>query len=168
MAVLRCLLLAAVLAAVWGCGAGHLDRRTRDSLRGATRVEVFRIDGMTDPFEKARPEEKRIDGYSVIAQGKDRGKEFGARLADLLDDRGTYSDAYAKCYQPGVAFRAWKGEEAADILICFMCDNLYYGPPTDRARENASFLGSPRRAAILRLAKEALPDDAEIQALRDK
>jgi hypothetical protein len=67
-----------------------------------------------------------------------------------------------------VGFRAWKEEEAVDVLICFTCDNLYCGPPTDQAKENAGFRGSPRRDDLLQLAKEAFPEDAEIQSLPHK
>jgi hypothetical protein len=139
------------------------------TLRSATKVEVFRIDGSDlDPGKEPDRAAKAVGGYPVIAQGPDQGAVFAGRLADVLGDRATYTDRYAKCFWPGVAFRAWKGGECVEVLICFQCDNLYVGPPQDRARENATFHGSPRRRDLVRLAKEALPDDKDIQALKDE
>ena len=54
-----------------------------------------------------------------------------------------------------------------DVIICFRCGNFYYGPPTDWAKENACFRGSPRTGDLVRLAKEAFPDDEKIQALKE-
>ena len=147
-----------------------LDARTRAVLAGATRVEVFRTDGKNGPWigKPRSPGETRIGGFLVTARGQDRGKEFAAGLADVLLARRTYSWAYAGCYWPGVAFRVWKDEEAVEVLICFECNNFYCGPPTDRARDTASFVGSPLRPRLVRLAREAFPDDKEIQGLEEE
>jgi hypothetical protein len=147
-----------------------LDDRTKAILAGATRVDVFRTDGMNGPLEKKprAPGEMRIGGFLVTARGQDQGKEFAARLADILFARGTYSwGGSAACFWPGIAFRVWKDEEAVDVLICFKCENFYCGPPTEATMENASFNGSRRRADLVRLAKEAFPDDTEIQELEE-
>ena len=63
-------------------------------------------------------------------------------------------------------FRAWKGDESVDVVICYFCKNLYVGPPADSVRENASFHDSPREADFIKLAKTAFPDDNEIQELK--
>jgi hypothetical protein len=179
MKAARLLVLIACLPLA-GCGQGQQRQAPTDEpaspvqaeaakLRGATKVEVFRIDGDDRPLDKARaPAAKVVGGYPVIAQGPDQGAAFAGRLADVLSDRAAYTDNYAKCFWPGVAFRAWKDGERVEVLICFQCDNLYAGPPRDRARENASFHGSPRRRDLVRLAKEALPEDKDIQALKDE
>ncbi len=154
-----------------GCGAGknRLGSRTMAVLAGATKVEVFRLDGQEIFFApQPRPEgEKRVGGYLVTAQGQDQGKEFADRLADILADERTYSDARPTCFRPGVAFCVWKGEEVVDVLLCFQCSNFYCGPPKDPADDNACFKDSPRRPDLVRLAKEAFPDDKEIQALKE-
>src|SRR5262249_20587950 len=107
--------------------------------------------------------------WRVIAQGPDQGAELAARLRSILADEATYSRSHKMCFWPGVAFRVHSGDEVVDVLVCFYCDNLYCGPPRDLApnAENLSFDGSPRRADLVRLAKEAFPDDKEIQALED-
>jgi hypothetical protein len=150
-----------------GCGSGkpepQPDRRTRSILEGATAVEVYRIDS-----EKvAAPGDPTLDGYLVVARGQDRGEEFAARLAEVLLDPGTYSHSFALCFDPGVAYRLRKGRECLDIVICFHCENVYLGPPTRGVRENASFHESPARHRLVRLAKEAFPEDKEIQGLKE-
>jgi len=152
-----------------GCGgnASRFGQRSLAVLAGATKVEVFRIDPREEAFEH-KAGERRIGGYLITAQGYDQGQDFADRLAEILQDDKTFTNDYAKCFNPGVAYRVWKDAQAVEVLLCFMCDNLYCGPPTDRANETASFLGSPRRADLLRLTKEAFPDDKDIQALKDK
>lgn len=166
-------LVPAVLVAVAGCGGAkekeRFDAQTRAVLVGATRVEVFRIDGEDGPHDRKpkTPGEGRIGGFRVTAQGKEQGKEFASRLADILCDDKTYTRNFASCFWPGVAFRVRKGEEVVEVLICFTCGNLYVGPPTKVARENVSFNGSPLRPRLVRLAKEAFPQDKEIQGLKE-
>jgi hypothetical protein len=164
--------LSALLAiiAVSGCGgaSNRLDSRSQSILNGATKVEVFRIDGaglvemnhkITDP--------RSIDGFRVINQQADRGREVAEKLASILSKKDSYSDDYYKCFWPGVAFRVWKDDDALDVLICFKCNNLYCGPPIKSTFENASFLGTPARARLIELAKECFPEDHEIQALAE-
>ena len=156
----------APLLLLLGCGH-HFDGRTDAVLAGATKVEVFRIDSDMRPEAwKHYPEDaKRIGGYPVTAQEADQGKRFADKLAGVLSDGRTYSTMYAGCFNPGVAFRVWKGDESVDVVICFQCENFYCGPPQAEEMENASFHGTPARARLVRLAKEAFPDDQDIQAL---
>jgi hypothetical protein len=158
--------------ALWCLAGGAekvpLDDRTRAILAGATRVEVFRLDpsGLARGREARSEGERRFAGYLVTAQGEDQGRGFARRLWGVLSDGRTYTDGFVHCFEPGVGFRVWKGEEAVDVLLCFVCKNFYCGPPKDHPRENGSFNGSPRRADLVRLAQEAFPDDKEIQGLK--
>jgi hypothetical protein len=144
----------------------HLDEKTIAVLAGATRVEVFRLDG--GPVTPGKEMSGTVDGFAVTACGKDQGQGFAGKLSQVLLDEKTYSTTFAACFTPGVAFRAWKGEECADVVVCFLCQNFYCGPKTSQARENASFADTPARAALVRLAKEALPDDKQIQGLKEE
>jgi hypothetical protein len=164
------LLALALLVGMLGCksseiGAKRLDQRTLDILAGATRVEAFRVLNVQRPKEEPKVK-KRIGGFPVNPRGRTLGKEFAKELAGILSDDRTYSNAWAACFGPGVAFQVWQGDERIDILICFLCDNLYCGPPVENAGENVSFVGSPARAQLLRLVKLAFPDDKEIQSLK--
>jgi hypothetical protein len=106
-----------------------------------------------------------------LAQGKPAVEQEWA-IADVLSDPDQYHRDDARCFMPGVAFRVWhegayEGENI-DVLICFFCDNVYCGSPNGPERKTASFFGSPRRRDLVRLAKEAFPDDKDIQALKDE
>jgi hypothetical protein len=95
------------------------------------------------------------------------GKDFANKLADILSNEQTYTNEFAQCFWPGVAFRVWKDQQGVDVLICFKCGNFYCGPSKEMVRENAAFHGSPMRSQLVRLAKEAFPDDKEIQSLKE-
>jgi len=155
---------------VLGCGQaspGRLDAKTAGIFNNATKVEVFRIDGKYFPGDpNAPPLGNNIDGYPILSQSKNQGAEFAGRLASVLNDGSTYSESFAKCFWPGVAFRVWRNEESVDVLICFFCHNFYLGPSSQgRVMETASFLDTPAVAKFLKLAKEAFPDDKDIQDL---
>jgi hypothetical protein len=137
-------------------------------LDSATKVEVFRLDADKGPVNNTpkEPGEERLGGWVVTAQGPDRSRQFAEKLAEILSDEEAFGKSKANCFDPGVAFRAHSDSGTAEILICFKCRNLYCGPPTERAKENAGFRGRtwPR---LVRLAKEAFPYDKEIQALKE-
>jgi hypothetical protein len=144
-----------------------LDAATTDILAGASRVEVFRTDGEGRYHpEKQKPGQMKIGGFPVIGKGHDQGKEFAGKLRDILFDDQLCTDLWVKCYLPGIAFRAWNDERCVDVIVCFKCNNLYCGPPAEWPMENAAFGGSPMRARLVELAKEALPDDRDIQAVK--
>lgn len=128
---------------------------------------MFRTAGKEVPSDQQQEGEERIGGFRVISQGTDQAEAFAAELADILLDNRTYTDKRAACYWPGVAFRMWKDDQSVDVLICFICHNLYCGRPVKIAEENSSFAQSPAESRLIRLAKEAFPDDAEIQALKE-
>jgi hypothetical protein len=158
---------------VLGCGSGkgRPDRRTAGILAGATKVEVYRIDGRNDPPDPTpiKPGDPTVGGFAILARGKDQDRPFAAQLADILADEKTYTDKFAACFWPGVAFRIYQGGECVDLVICFKCDNFYLGHRSDkRVMENASFAGSPNTARLVRMAKEAFPDDEEVQGLAEK
>jgi hypothetical protein len=163
-------LLVVPFATLLGCGGGtgRFDSRTRAILAGATKVEVFRTDGKDGPYDgKPRQEgERRIGGFRVIAQGPDQARPFAAKLAEVLLNE-KFDPSGAKCFWPGVSYRVWKDDEYADVLICFSCHNLYCGPPKEEVMENAGFSASRVRSKLVRLAREALPEDKEVQELKD-
>jgi hypothetical protein len=132
---------------------------------------VFRIDGKDGPpaATPALPGSPSIGGFAILSRGEDQSQQFAARLADILLSDTTYSDTFAQCFWPGVAFRVYRGEDCVDVIICLKCQNFYLGPPTDRpVAETASFAGSPAGPRLVRLAKEALPQDKDIQGLKEE
>jgi hypothetical protein len=132
-------------------------------LDGATSVEVFRIQSeRTD-----KKGDKYIAGYPITSKGKKQGKEFAAKMIKALYDEKTYTGQSARCYQPGVAFRIWHGKDAVEIIICFKCTNFEIAVMgEDPITELQMFGFGPKLEPFLALAREALPDDNEIQSLK--
>lgn len=144
-------------------------RRTMSSrgvaiLKGAARVEVFRV----SPLESTAHSGNEIGGYPITARGKEQGPGFAARLAAVLLNDGVTQNEKKCGLEPGVAFRAWKNQNAVEILICFKCDVLWphvVGEQTENpTHEWQDF--DPVRADLVGLAKEAFLDDDEIQNLK--
>lgn len=147
-----------------------LGPKVPEILAGATRVEVFRL----DPDPRKKPDEKGVGGFLVTATGKEQGKEFAGKLRDVLFTDATYEGASARCFEPGVAFRAWTDKkESVEVIICFHCSNLSvisYDANGKVVKKDGGggFGGTPSWTALVKLAKEAFPDDKEIQTLPEK
>jgi hypothetical protein len=139
-------------------------------LSGATRVECFRIDPRTADTGEGKPGAKHIDGYPITATAKEQGRDFADKLTAALKDEQSYGPA-ARCFFPGVGFRAWKDKESVDVVICYMCSNFYVVAHDADGKEVArtqlaGFQGN--WAAFVQLAKAAFPDDPAIQQLDAK
>lgn len=149
---------------------GLLGDRTLAVLDGVTRAEVFRLkaERVAQPPGSAKVE--GAGGFPILSTGKPRDARFAARVAAVLRDKGTYEfDRPKGCViRPGVAFRLWKGKESVDLILCFECNILVVdardeaGKPVHRAIKDFD----PGRPALVKLAREAFPDDPEIRALR--
>jgi hypothetical protein len=142
----------------------RLGEKTIALLDGATKVEAFRIDG------KARAGDKAVAGFRITGTGKEQGKPFAGRLGSGLQQEKTLFGKQARCFIPGVAFRAHKGDESVVVLVCFVCKNLRLVAIDARGVEQPPISGAfgPRLGPLLALAKEAFPKDKEIQALAEK
>jgi hypothetical protein len=139
----------------------QLPEAAQEILSGATRVECFRI----DPRTSGKGE--HIDGYVVTATAEEQGRDFAAKLAAALKDEKSYGDP-ARCFFPGVGFRAWKGKESVDVVICYLCSNFYVVARDENGKEVARtpYIGFQcNRAAFVELAKAAFPEDPAIQQL---
>jgi hypothetical protein len=163
------------LIALAGCTANHTPRGNCQSVSmlewqsfslGRPRSKYFGWTRLMGPHAH-KPNAQgvtRMGGYRVVIQGADKGKDFADKLADILFDEAAFNDEFAKCYDPGVGFRAWKDDEAIDVIICYKCHNAYIGAPKERVDENVAF-SDARWRDLVRLAKDAFPNDPEIQAL---
>jgi hypothetical protein len=146
---------------------GILGDDTVGVLKNATKVEPFRI----DPTKTTDGTIKRIGDYPIIAVGKEQGKDFTLRLTNVLFTDATYEGRSAKCFDPGVVFRVWTDKkEWVDVVICFHCENFVltvYDANSKVLKQDVlgPFGGTPSRKVLVKLAKEAFPDDKAIQAL---
>jgi hypothetical protein len=139
------------------------------SLGGASRVEAFRI---VDTAWHPRPQDPigEMEGYPITSIGQAQGSDFASGMATYLLDGKLYFYHPDCIDDPGVAFRLWKGKESVTLLVCYQCEYLEVivrdgsGRPIHRAGTFfRDFSGAPD--LMRRLAKEAFPDDREIQAL---
>lgn len=133
--------------------------KTLEILTGVERVETFRI-------------KETGKGYEMLAKGAVWKDEKAKQVAALfLDDKSYVWESAKGCDpQPGVMFKLYKGEEFVQAALCFECDMVVFratdakGQPIASATEDFD----PVRAQWVKWAKEALPDDAVIQGLKEK
>ena len=157
------ILFVALSFGVAGCGDAN-GVAGGSILRGATRVEVFRV----GPDETTKPGVETIGGYPILATAPEQGPEFAARLSAVLRGDGVTPNRNKCGMRPGVAYRLWRDERAVEVLVCFECDVLWphaVGSQIERPYLEWRDFG-PVRAEMLELAKQALPDDAAIQKLK--
>ena len=137
-------------------------------IAGVMKVEVFRV----NPEKPTEPMGKECGGYPIISTGKEQTRAFGLKIAAIVFDEKTYDwEKAKKCkFEPGVGFRLWREKDWVDIVLCFHCDELEIStiPPGERERKTAHEDFDAARAALVKLCKEAFPDDKEIQGLKDK
>jgi hypothetical protein len=146
-----------------------VGERAARVLAAPDRVEAYRVSGVRGYSPTSAPAERPagMAGYPITATGRNQSKDFGARLGAVLLDDKTYEWNMAKgcMFDPGVAFRLWKGEESVVVLICFKCDEVGIAPD-DSVKGLRIKDADPGILALRRLAQEAFPDDVEIQQLK--
>jgi hypothetical protein len=137
-------------------------------IAGVTKVEVFRV----NPEKPTEPMGKECGGYPIISTAKEQTREFGLKIAAIVFDEKTYDWEKAKrcMFEPGVGFRLWREKDWVDVVICFHCDEIEIStiPPGEKDRKVSHEDCDAARAALVKLCKEAFPDDKEIQGLKDK
>ena len=140
-------------------------------LSNAGRVETFRLDdnGYGD-YVKGGTSGDEIADYPIKSQGKMLGAVFAAKLSrTVMDPRTFLGPSDTSCeINPGVAFRAWRGQECVEVIICFHCQQMLITTKNAQGREVHSAYTQmvSMRADFLALAHEAFPDDKEIQSLK--
>jgi hypothetical protein len=134
-------------------------------LKEATRVEVSRV----GPERVQGPASRTLGGYPILSTGKEQNNAFAARLATILLGRGVTQNATKCGFEPGVAYRLWKSDQAVVVLICFKCNVLWafvVGEPPRLPQELWEWEDFDTvRGPLLDLAREAFPDDKQIQVL---
>lgn len=148
----------------------HFGENAVQILAGATKVEVFRVE--SKPGAKPGPDDKTVAGFRITATGKEQDAKFAAKVASVvLNEKSYIWDAAKGCiFQPGVAFRVWKGDESVIIVICFSCDQVQVLTADKDGKLGKPVWGEsdPGRPGLVKLAKAALPDDKDIQKLKEQ
>jgi hypothetical protein len=155
-----------------------LGERTIAILSGATRVEVFRLAKWS--AKKPKPPSIGADKiqFPITATGKEKGKEFAAKVRALLFDEVTRTPSGASGLRGDVGFRLWKGKESVTVVVDFegsqflivtrdaanTQDHVAFGGFLFNAK--GEFDNGGLFARVKALAVEAFPDDKALKALK--
>jgi hypothetical protein len=145
----------------------RLGEPTVAILKNVTRVEVFRV----QPKRPDKPAEKNVVGYTIVATVGEPKKELASKLAAVLLADKTYFSEQSRCFLPGIGFRLWtEKKESVDMVVCLTCTNLRLVSRDADGKEIKSVAGAfgPELQPLLKLVKEAFPDDKEIQKIGEE
>ena len=177
---MRCAAVGAAICVALACAAAgviasaeppprvvrFMGANAAETLAGADRVEVFRVSA-----KRAREEDPEAGGYVVTATGAGQGAAFARRVANLLLDEKSYRFDANRVggFQPVVVLKVWKGQRWVEVLLSFATDEIVVRSPgaKDGSVRSAQADASPARRELLRLVREALPGDRELQSLAE-
>jgi hypothetical protein len=151
------------------------------AIQEADRVQVVRVRPKPDPaIRSLKPgAPSHVELYPVTAKGKEQGQKFASALADVLLSKEVYDKRLpiAEPFKPTTAFRIQtaKGKDTVkvDVLLCFRCGGMSVSCEVNRfggvqQRRETSKLPDRAYNALLKLAKEAFPDDKELQGIKPR
>lgn len=158
----------------------NLPAHGRTILRNATEVEVFRPEGRATGNSSSASTSATVDValHTMVKTETRLQSDFKERLAALLMDRRGSEYFNPPTLQKGcyfapaatVGFRFREDNELLDAVLCFRCGymeltsgdgRLINGKVTQRYFSNL-------RPQFVQLAKEAFPNDKEIQVLKEQ
>jgi hypothetical protein len=149
-----------------------LGEQTVAILSGATKVDVFRLDKKI--ALKATPKTIGADQlqFMITATGKERDKEFVAKVRAVLFDEATRELSGASGFRGDVAYRLWKEKESVTVIIDFQGSQFLVVPRDADGKEGkvafGGFLLNPKLfKGVKELAVTAFPDDAKLKALKE-
>jgi len=164
-----------------------LGRDRMAVLEAPDRIEAFAVlpwpPGHPRPGHEKDPPPRlpataptEVEHRAVYALGKPLTADFARRLAAVLFDDATYTEASDPfghgitkgcLFDAAVAYRIWSGPRSVDVMFCFHCDQVRVYPVQPLARPAPPAEGDTDngRAALVTLVKEALPDVPAIAAL---
>ena len=152
-------------------------RQVRELVRRCDRVETYRVRSDLTVDDMRMQEDPKLRNrlfdreWPITGRGATRDRAFAQRLGAFLTNPKNFIDrppgqgVKACAFMPGVGFKLRAGaSDYVNRTICFSCAQL----------DATSSIGvvplpsidfDPGYAELLKLAKEAFPDDAEIQAI---
>jgi hypothetical protein len=155
-----------------------LGEKTIAILSGATKVEVFRLEKQF--VQKATPKTIGSDKmlWTITATGKEKDKEFAAKVRALLFDETTRTSSGVSGCRGDVAFRLWKEKESVTIIVDFDGFQFLVVARDAKGKELhvawGGFLFNAKGEfdegelfnRVKSLALEAFPDDKQLKALK--
>jgi hypothetical protein len=155
-----------------------LGERTVAILSGATRVEVFRLEKW--PAQKPKAPSIGADKlqFSITATGKEKDKEFAAKVRAFVFDEATRTLSGASGIRGDVALRLWKEKESVTVAVDFEGSQFLIVARDAEGKElhiafggflfdaKGEFDKGDLFARVKALAVEAFPDDAKLKGLK--
>jgi len=127
-------------------------------LNGVEHVDVFRVKPTRDALQ-------------VLANGAVWKDEKARQVASLFLNEKSYEWERKKLCDPmpGVLFKLYKGDEYLEAALCFECDMVTFRVIDAKGKAIATLTNDfdPSRAQLVKWAKEALPNDAVVKALKE-
>jgi hypothetical protein len=137
-------------------------------LQEGQRVEVFRIQEGNAPGNQSLLRGQTIEGREIIARGEPQGHDFAKALAAALLNEDSRLLGFLSLedfpWSPSVAFRVWRGEASATLLVCFQSNVVWMKLPSGGGEQfhGAWLQFGKNRSVVARLARRAFPSDAAL------
>jgi hypothetical protein len=163
------MLLAAAPLAAADPTTEFLASRALEAVRTPDRVESLPVESLLRSNDKSAATKTSLPGvFRIVPEPKPVPANLVPQLSRLLLSRSSYADYYTSCiFDPGVAFRFWKGGEAVDVLVCFHCRDLGFQVVGAPEALGSKLAFEPIRAELARLVRAARPGDPRFEKLED-
>jgi hypothetical protein len=160
--------LATYGAAQPGASAPVLESPLLEAVAHPDRVESLTVRSLLEPESGLEPTPSNLPGpFRILDDPTPIPVETASQLSQLLLANASYLQAYKMCiFQPGVAFRFWKGTESVDVLVCFSCSDLAFQVTGAAEAVGTKLAFDPSRADLLALARQARPTDDRLTDLK--
>jgi hypothetical protein len=145
-----------------------LASKALEALRTPDRVESLPVESLIGSTDKTTTATKTsLPGrFRIVPEPKPVPADVARQLSRLLLSRRSYSDHYTLCgFDPGVAFRFWKGSDAVDVLVCFTCTDLGFQAVGAPEALGPKLAFDPIRGDLARLVRAARPDEPPFETL---
>jgi hypothetical protein len=139
-----------------------------EPIRSPDRVESLPVQSLLEAQHKDRePTPTSLPGrFRIVPEPMAVPETLVREVTRLFLSPESYTPYYKPCiFDPGVAFRFWKGQAAVDVLVCFHCRDLAFqvvGSPNALAGK-LSF--DPVASDLARLVRRARPEDPRFKNL---
>ena len=138
-------------------------------IRSPDRVESLPVESLADPAKDWSSGMKTSlpGSFRIIDEPIPVPKELAAPLATLILNPASYESVYKLCiFEPGVAFRFWKGKEALDVFLCFHCGDLGFQRVGATTALGGKLSFDPVRSRLVGIVQAARPKDARFRDLK--
>lgn len=174
----------------WQQRAKEFDRHKATAaaiLMHATRVQVFGLASRGEDAEKQQSHHQKplgtVGTVPYYAPGMEQTPAFAAKLGSIILDPKIYpfpGQSIKQCFmEPGVGIRVWRGRQFVDVLLCFSCNQvavMEHNPAVPETEvggwiEGRCYVAGDFdlvRPELAALAKQALPNDADIQSISSR